>query len=184
VDSDRIIKMFEEIGMEEPKKTFTPYTEQFKIELGPAKRAENWVRETLEKDFGTVLGADDTEVHYDLLIRKTGKRVEVKYDKGSKGSGMLAIELESYGRYKGILRSKSDFYAIVCYDRDWSEIVEGVKKKGMWICIIIPTAYLREMVAQKPYKEIYGGDNKKTKMALVPLEDVREASSKIYPIIK
>jgi hypothetical protein len=62
--------------------------------------------------------------------------------------------------------------------------VEGVKKKGMWICIIIPTAYLREMVAPKPYKEIYGGDNKKTKMALVPLEDVREASSKIYPIIK
>jgi len=184
VDSDRIIKMFEEIGMEEPKKTFTPYTEQFKIELGPAKRAENWVRETLEKDFGTVLGADDTEVHYDLLIRKTGKMVEVKYDKKSKNTGMVAIELSSYGKYKGILRSNSDFYAIVCYDRDWSEIINGIKKKGMWICIIVNTAYLRELVTKKPYKEVFGGDNKKTRMKLIPVEDIREISVKIYPIIK
>lgn len=183
MDSDGVIKMFEELN-EEPKERFTPYTEQFKIELGPAKRAENWVKETLERDFGTVLKAEDTEVHYDLLIRKTGKKVEVKYDKRSKQSGMLAIELESYGKYKGILRSKSDFYAIVCYDKNWSEIVNGIKKKGMWICIIIPTVRLREMVTQKPYKEIYGGDNKKTKIALIPIEDVREASSKIYPIIK
>jgi len=163
---------------------FTPYTEQFEIELGPAKRAENWVREALKRDFGTILKADDMEVHYDLLIRKTGKRVEVKYDKGSQGSGKVAIELESYGKYKGIRRSNSDFYAIVCYDGEWSEIVEGMKKTGMWICIIIPTAYLREMVEKKPYREVFGGDNKKTKMALVPVEDVREASSKIYPIIK
>ncbi len=182
MDSGKIIKMFEEIDM--PKENFTPYTQQFKIELGPAKRAEQWVKRTLEKDFGTVLEADDKEIHYDLLIRKTGKKVEVKYDKGSQGSGMLAVELENYGKYKGILRSKSDFYAIVCYDREWSEIVEGIKKKGSWICIIISTNYLREMIAQKPYKEIFGGDNKKTKMAMVPIEDVREASVKIYPITK
>jgi len=163
---------------------FTPYTKQFQIELGSAKKAEKWVKKTLEEDFGEVIYADDKEIHYDLLIRKGGQKVEVKYDKGSKQSGMLAIELESYGKYKGILRSNSDFYAIVCYDRSWSEIVGGVKKKGMWICIVIPTAHLREMVTQKPYKEVYGGDNKKTKIALVPIEDVREASSKIYPIIK
>lgn len=184
MDSDRIIKMFEEIGMEEPKKAFTPYTEQFKIELGPAKRAENWVKETLEKDFGTVLHADDTEVHYDLLIRKTGKKVEVKYDKMSKETGNVAIELSSYGKYKGILRSNSDFYAIVCYDRNWSEIVNGIKKKGMWICVIISKGYLREMVTNKPYKEIFGGDNKKTRMRLIPVEEIREAGVKIYPIIK
>jgi len=176
--------MFEEIDMEEPKKAFTPYTKQFKIELGPAKRAEKWVREMLEKDFGTVLVAEDTEVHYDLLIRKTGKRVEVKYDKISKNSGMIAIELSSYGKYKGILRSHSDFYAIVCYDSGWSEIVNGIKRKGMWICIVISTPYLREIVTQKPYKEVFGGDNKKTKMKLIPVEDIREAGVKVYPITK
>jgi hypothetical protein len=179
MEVNKIIQMFEDMNKE-----FTPYTKQFSIELTPAKRAEQWVKKTLTKDFGEVLEADDHEIHYDLLIRKTGKKVEVKYDKGSKGSGMVAIETESYGKYKGILRSKSDFYAIVCYDRDWSEIVDGIKKKGSWICVIINTNYLREMVTTKPYREIFGGDNKKTKMYLVPVEDVREASVKIYPIGK
>ncbi len=176
--------MFEEIDMVEPKKAFTPYTKQFEIELTPAKRAEQWVKETLTEDFGEVLEANDHEIHYDLLVRKTGKKVEVKYDKKSRNTGMVAIETESYGKYKGILRSNSDFYAIVCYDRDWSEIINGIKKKGMWICIIVDTAYLRELVTKKPYKEIFGGDNKKTRMKLIPVEDVREISVKIYPIIK
>lgn len=162
----------------------SPYTEQFKIDLEPAKRAERWVKETLEEDFGTVLQAEETNINYDLLIRKTGKKVEVKYDRLSKTTGQVAVETESYGKYKGVIRSTSDFYAIVCYDRDWSEIIEGFKKKGMWVCAIVSTNLLREMVLSKPYKETYGGDNKGTKISLVPVKEVIEASSKVYPIIK
>lgn len=176
MDSDKVIREFMEI--EEPK----PYTKQFKIELSPAKRAEKWARDVLEADYGPVLWAEDMEVHYDLLIRKAGKRVEVKYDKLSKKTNMVAVETESYGNVRGIDRTKSDYYMFICYDKDWSEITNGIKKVGYWLGCLVQTGLLREMVHSKPYKEVNGGDNNATTMLLVPVEDIREASERIYPI--
>lgn len=178
MDSNKIIKEFSEL------KEFTPYTEQFKIELSPAKRAEKWAKEVLEEKFGTVMMAEDNEVSFDLLIRKTGETVEVKYDKMSRNTGMVAIEYESYGKPKGIARSKSDYYVIICYDRSWSEIIKGIKKRGFWIAMMVRTNYLRELIKVRPYKEVKGGDGNNTTMLIVPIEHIREASERIWPIIK
>jgi hypothetical protein len=183
MDSSKIIREFMAIGNEEQKE-FTPYTKQFKIELTPAKRAEKWAREVLEEDYGPVLWAEDDEVHYDLLIRRTGERVEVKYDKLSKKTNRVAVETESYGNRRGIERSTSNYYMFICYDKDWSEITNGIKKIGMWVGCLIKTDLLREMVHAKPYKEVQGGDNNATAMLIVPVEDIREASTRVYPIIK
>lgn len=160
----------------------TPYTEQFKIELSPAKRAEKWAKETLEKDLGTVLWAQEKEVHFDLLVRKTGETIEVKYDKLSKKTDRVAIETQSYGNKRGINRSGSNYYMIVCFDKSWSQIVDGIKKRGWWIGCLIKTDLLFEMVKTKPYKEVKGGDNNATVMLLVPVDDIREASLRVYPI--
>lgn len=178
MDLNRIIKEFKDL------KDFTPYTEQFKIELSPAKRAEKWAKEVLEEKFGTVMMAEDNEVSFDLLIRKTGETVEVKYDKMSRNTGMVAIEYESYGKPKGIARTTANYYFIVCFDRSWSEIIKGIKKKGMWIGVLIETTYLKELLKTRKFKRIMGGDNYATKSIIVPVDDIREGSLKVYPIIK
>ena len=166
--ANRIIKMFEKIGME---KTKSPYTEQFAKEIGPAKKAEELVKKKLEEEFGIVLQADTKEIHYDLLIRKTGATVEVKYDKKSKDTGNVAIELEAYGNKRGILRSKSTYYAIVCHNKRWG------------VCLV-PTVKLKELVIEGNHPEVMGGDNNATKLKIVPVKDIMTISVKMYPIAK
>jgi len=163
MDSDKIIKEFEAIGK-------SPYTEQFKVELEPAKRAEDWVQKKLQEEFGPIIKADLKEVHFDLLVRKSGDTVEVKYDKKSRSTGNVAIELESYGNRRGIHRSKSTYYAIVCFNKSW----------GM---CLIRTGRLKDMIEKENYPEVMAGDNSVTKVKLVPVKDIIKASERKYPII-
>lgn len=162
--------------------TWTPYTKQFEIELNPAKRAENYAREVLEEMFGVLTPSDNIEAGYDLFSRSTRNRIEVKYDKLSRKTGRVAIEYEAYGKPKGIEETLADHYFIICYDKDWFELKDKIAQKGWWIGILIKTEKLKGLVNTMSYNKVSGGDNNGTKMHLVPVEDIREESVKIYPI--
>lgn len=155
---------------------FNPRTEQFYKELPRSKKAEGYVCEVLGGSL-TREGDENADV-----ILPNGELIEVKYDKLSKKTNRVAIEYEAYGNERGILRSGADYYFIICYDKDWSQITSGVREDGWWVGILIEKSVLLEMSETIPYKDINGGDNKATKMKLVPVEDIREASIKVFPI--
>lgn len=156
---------------------FDPRTQQFYRELPQAKRAEKYVAKLLGGEL-----AKEGDVSADVLVGSS--KIEVKYDKLSKRTGRVAVELESYGNNRGINRSQSNFYFIICYDKTWSEIVEGIKKVGWWVGCMIETSLLKEMVDSIPYPIVQGGDNKATTMKLIPVEDLIARSDHIYPIKK
>jgi hypothetical protein len=155
---------------------FNPRTEQFYKELPIAQRVERYVCDLLKGEL-TQEGDKDGDV-----LLPDGRKVEVKYDKLSKKTGRVAIEYEAYGNKKGIEQTEAYFYFIVCYDRTWSEIVDGIRLDGWWIGVVIKTETLLSMVKQIPFRDTPGGDNNATKMKLVPIEDIREASIQIFPI--
>jgi len=155
---------------------FDPRTKEFYRELPRAQKVENYVCKLLMGEL-TEPGDKDGDV-----ILPDGRKVEVKYDKLSKKTGRVAIEYQAYGNKTGIERSGAHFYFIVCYDKDWSEIVDGVRMDGWWVGIVIARDTLLELIETIPFKDVFGGDNRATRMKLVPIEDIREASLKIFPI--
>lgn len=154
----------------------TPYTPQFYANQPQAKRAEKYVATLLN---GRLSNLGDK--HADVITTE-GRLVEVKYDKLSKRTGRVAVEVEAYGNARGIMRSESDYYFIICYDKTWSEIREGIKKRGWWVGCQIETDLLKELVESIPYPIVQGGDNKATTMYLVPVEEIIARSDAVYPI--
>lgn len=156
--------------------SFDPRTEQFLKELPQAQKGEAYVAKILNGRLSKP-GDKDCDV-----VLSDGYGVEVKYDKLSKKTGRVAIEYMAYKNETGIKRSGAYYYFVICYDRDWSEIVDGLKYNGWWIGIMIKKDTLLQMIDFKPYRDVNGGDNRATKMKLIPVAEIREASERIFPI--
>lgn len=99
----------------------------------------------------------------DLLGGERGS-IEVKRDWKVTETGNLAIEYEYRGRKSGIATTEATWWAIV---------LDGCKFAHQML-IFIKTSRLREM-AREIYKKggtVKGGDKMRSKMVLIPLEEL------------
>ncbi len=88
----------------------------------------------------------------------TNKKIEVKFDKKFKETGNIAIEYTSRGKPSGICTTEADY---------WAFILEGT---GMML--ILGTKVLENKLKKIPIKNVKGGDDNTSEIALVRLDDL------------
>ena len=152
----------------------------FKNDLEHGKRYERRAQLLLEEDFGKLENKNGKNSGFDL--EGGGITIEVKTDFISRNTHRVGVEYYNRGVPSGISVTTADYYFIICYDQDYSMIVEGVKKNGWWVGLLLNTSVLKELCKSCALKKVRGGDDKQASMVLISVEDVREASNKIYPL--
>ena len=115
----------------------------------------------------------DIDVEYGLIqerkirdIFEKGSKIEVKAERGKwKNSGMIAIEIECKGRPSGLSITQADY---------WMHML--MKGDEMQMTLLFSVPKLKELVKKAirmPATNIvYGGDNKASKLVLVPIAAV------------
>jgi hypothetical protein len=91
---------------------------------------------------------------FDLLLQC---RVEVKHDLRARETGNVAIEVEYNGQASGIKTSQAAWWAIVV-DRE---------------AHLVKTPELLRLVMQGSHRVVPAGDGQRSRVALVPIEDLR-----------
>ncbi len=122
--------------------------------------------QSYEKEFIKIMGFKSYEhettkaiKEYDIIVKHNGNesKYEIKADRLSHKTGNVCIEIAYCGRPSGITATKSDY---------WGYFV--IKSDG-YDLYVIPTEELKEMVYSKEYKNIRGGDGKKSDLVLIPI---------------
>lgn len=153
----------------------------FKQDLEQAHKGERLAKKLLEPSFGTFSIMDGDFPQYDL---KGGFfNVEVKSDLFSKKSNRVAVEFEKIdGTPTGLNVTTAEKYFVICYDKEWSHVIDGQKFNGWWIGLLINSSILKELLNAHNYPVVIGGDDKRTRMCLMPVEVLRELSDQVYMI--
>lgn len=88
------------------------------------------------------------------------KTAEVKTERDRwQGTGNICIEVESYGKPSGLEATESDVW------------VHNLVKDGQLVCsLMFPTDVLKELVPKATKGTVMGGDNRASKLNLVPLK--------------
>lgn len=88
------------------------------------------------------------------------KTAEVKTERDRwTGTGNICIEVESYGKPSGLEATESDVW------------VHNLVKDGKLVCsLMFPTDVLKEIVPKASKGTVMGGDNRASKLNLVPLK--------------
>jgi len=104
----------------------------------------------------------DLEVYYN----RVPIYYEVKSETNAFKYGNLCVEYENNGITSGIDGTLADY---------WVHYAIKDKEKNIYDLFIIPTANLRQMIKDKKYyRDIIGGDNKKTKCYLFKMTDLEK----------
>ena len=148
-----------------------PYTREFYNEIGSAKKAEDWAIEVLSDKFRGLHHCELKDSNGDI-VDDIGQKIEVKYDKSSRKTGNVALEISAYGNSKGLMKSTAKYYFIVCMG------VEYYRNK--WIGCLINTNILRALSSGLESK--WGGDNDATEMKLAPVSFLIENAERIYQL--
>ena len=92
-----------------------------------------------------------------------GNKLEVKRDFRAHETGNIAVEIECYGKPSGLSVSEAEHYAFACDH----------------ITFIIETQRLKDIISnmKKPWT-VFGGDNNRSKMVLLPMRELIKYSSK------
>ena len=109
---------------------------------------------------------DDNKFDIDLKFGNLGESelvkvlsaetLEVKTDRIAHETGNVVVEFECYGKPSGISVSKASHYAFVCKH----------------ITLIIETQKLKDIIASKNFYQVFGGDNNRSHMYLVPIKEL------------
>jgi hypothetical protein len=151
----------------------------FNNDLASGRKYEARAKKILEPDYGELEFCDDNR--WDL--KNDYVSFEVKTDFISKNTNLIGIEYKNRRNLTGISVTQADYYFIIGFDRSWSMIVDGIKCDGWWLGMAIETELLKDVCKLPFLKRVWGGDNKNTAMILVPVEQIREHTTDIYPMV-
>lgn len=90
--------------------------------------------------------------------------VEVKYDRESENTGNIAIEYQCNHRWSGIATTEANFWVIKHYDRAGS-----YRGKSGWFYQAVTTKQLTAEWRSRRYQSVYGGDECRARLILVPV---------------
>lgn len=135
----------------------------FRKDLQDGNVAEQEVLRLIKTAFPQAYKVEGKEARWDIVIpnEENGETAtaEVKNDLMAKQTGNLAIELyKQSGEVSGLLVSEADY---------WFQKVGN----ELFVC---PRKKLREYYEANAFREVFGGDRRSTKMALVPIRDIEK----------
>lgn len=137
----------------------------FKADLAFGKWYEKKLIEIIPSDSHII--KDGKFLPYDLELTKGDitSKYEVKADRMTIKTGNVAIEYECYDKPSGITTSEADYYAYFVIKNN----------ANVFDLYLIPTATIKELIAQKKYKRsILGGDLNKSRMYLFDIIHFRD----------
>ncbi len=99
------------------------------------------------------------------LIHPSGRSVliEVKFDRESERTGNMAIEFQCSGQWSGIATTRADFWVFKYWDQ------AALDTHGDWQFCAVPRHTLIKEWRSRRYPAVYGGDNMRARMILVPV---------------
>jgi hypothetical protein len=96
-----------------------------------------------------------------------GSKIEVKSDRKWVETGNIAIELECYNKPSGINVTEADFW-VYCLTTD-------NKLAGAFIFEVAQLKkHLHKLKKENKLKKIYGGDGRRSLLALIPIKNLHE----------
>lgn len=101
----------------------------------------------------------EKEKGHDIRLVHPSKRpilCEVKFDRTSQTTKNIAIEFQCSGKWSGIATTKADFWVFKYFDRAWQFRA-------------VTTAKLTEEWRSRRYQSVYGGDDCRARMILMPV---------------
>lgn len=144
-------------------------SDQFQADLTQGKKAEHYICQFLKQFFPDAQVFDGYKKEWDIEVPSRGVQIEVKYDRLSKTTGNVAIELQYFNSASGIMATTAQIWCIIFGTEDG------------WFFTFVEVAKLKERVQGK--REVWGGDEHAAKMALLPVPELLEIS-KVYAIDK
>jgi hypothetical protein len=102
----------------------------------------------------------EREKSHDIKLVHPSNRpilIEIKYDRESKRTGNIAIEFQCSGKWSGLATTKADFWVFKYWDRD------------SWHYRAVATSVLMAKWRSRRYPAVYGGDECRARMVLVPV---------------
>lgn len=99
----------------------------------------------------------------ELTYQGVPVKYEVKCDRMACRTGNVAIEIACSGKPSGISSTEANFYAYF--------IVFPTMSPTLYL---IPTDALKELIVDKKYRRVKGGDGFRSEMVLIPLIDLYE----------
>ncbi len=118
-----------------------------------SKREDGWANDNNKWDIDLAFG---NLKESELVKLMTGDKLEVKADTKAHETGNVVVEFECYGKPSGISVSKASHYAFVCEH----------------IILIIETKKLKNLLVSKKFYQVFGGDNNRSHMYLVPIREL------------
>lgn len=109
---------------------------------------------------------------YDIvMVSKDGslQTIEVKIDRMCSSTKNLAIETECSEKPSGLSISKADYYLFFAYR---ASTVTSMPSDDKIDAYLIPTTTLKEMLSQNDYRVVMGGDNKRARLTLLPIQEL------------
>lgn len=160
--------------------------DKFFKDKSKGSKGERLACRILKNDLGELQIMSGNFPDYDLLGQNLwGEKItlEVKTDITSFRTGNVAIEYAKKDHVpSGISTSKADYYFIIGYDKDYSEVVDGIKHNGWWLGFLIDTDILRGLALADYVRETRGGDRMSVLMKLLPIKELYENCMEFYPI--
>jgi hypothetical protein len=135
----------------------------FGSDLAFGKQYEKLLLDYIEHD--TVEFAPKCCKGWDVALTYEGYTVkyEVKSDRMACTTGNVAIEIACNGKPSGVSSTEANFYAYF--------IVYPTMSPTLYL---IPTDALKELIIDKKYRRVKGGDGWRSEMVLVPIADFYE----------
>lgn len=153
----------------------------FNKDLEHAQKYERMACSILFPDFGHLEIMKGRNENWDL--KGLGGSFEVKADFASKNTGNFGLEYKKPdGTLTGISKTLAEYYFIVCYDKNYSKLLNGFNRRGWWLGLLIKTDKLKGLAKTPFYRRAVGGDDDSSVLILVPVDDLVEEADKIYEI--
>lgn len=124
----------------------------FDEDLPIGELAEELARKALEDYLGYPVRHDSKKTH-DLMTDR-GERIEVKYDRKWQDTGNVAVEYKCRDKLSGLAVTKADW---------WVQVLGA----DVYIC---RTEELKQHLKTHKYPQVTGGDDKKSDLILLPLQ--------------
>ena len=137
------------------------YKSNFKKDLSKSIVAEEYTVDKLKPTYPKAHRIEGNHKEFDIMIPEVEETIEVKLDELADKTGNVFIEFQSRNEPSGIETTTADWWFIYI-------------KKDLSKCIRIKTDELRQLIKDKTFRIVPGGDENTSMGYLIKVEDIEK----------
>jgi len=131
--------------------------DSFNKDYKEGREIEEKILKVVRKKYPKAKLSDGNVPEFDLFIPEISKTVEIKFDRLAEKTGNFVIEVEFDDRPSGLEGTTADFW-LIYFNK---------------VAYLLETESLRYLVRESKRKRfVFGGFEKKSKLVLIPVEEI------------